>query len=671
MNPDQWTTRGSRSGTSALLFLATLLIVTGARAGQLSVAYCTQFNKTTSCGSCGSASTGMGLAYVGKTDNPCDIQHWIYNGVSCGPGEGELVDRANAYCASHGLPSPCTTHFNWAGDPWGRLVAEIDAGRPFVAHVYQYGYHHYVLVSGYSGSSVYISDSATSHLGWRSWGEFAGQWAQKNYDGIRFLIDRCQPKTCADVGAECGEVDNGCGGTADCGACGGQGSCNAKHRCNWYPKGHVDEASCGQIAGWAQDRDSPGQSLTIRIALDGAGASHAQLQLQADESRADLCSALGSCKHGFRAQVPMSFRDYATHSVHVYALDSTNSQPIEIDGSPTTFACHPPKGHLDSANCDGFRGWADDADTPADAIEVHIALDGVGYEDAQIVVTSNKPRADLCSALGSCNHGFVVPMPVFMRNSAAHRAQLFAKDTQGGAPVEVSGSPQSFRCDPPVIALSPSKGVLRPVASMAVFEAWRFSMLWDVAQYPDKALADYSTDENIPDEPRLIVADDDSSRVWLLDQQVRRQVPSQSAMAAWRFDSSLIETLNAAQVRKWRKGADLRVSPFLLKASGSSIYVLDSWFGYESRGGEDAVLRESQDTDPEPLLRTSGASVDDPVEGQGCTCRLSTSYPPDSPHWGLALGGVCLFLISRRRPRCSAERDGCEHSRSATRRNAP
>ncbi len=523
MNRRKRTNDGLKMGTSALVLLAALLCVSRARAGQLPVAYCTQFNKSTSCGSCGSASTGMGLAYVGGSDNPCDIQHWIYDGVSCGPGEGEIIDRANAYCSSHGLPSPCTTYYNWAGDPWGHLVAEIDAGRPFVAHVYQYGYHHYALVSGYSGSDVYISDSATSHLGWRSWGEFSGQWAQKNYDGIRFLIDRR----------------------------------------------------------------------------------------------------------------------------------------------------HAPTGHLDSANCDGFGGWVYDADTPGDAVEVHIAFDGAGYDNAQIVVASDKPRADLCGPLGSCNHGFAVPMPVSMRNSAAHSVAVFGKDTQGQGPAEISGSPQSFTCDPPSIALSPSQGVLRPVASMEVFEAWRFSMLWDVAQYPDKALVDYSIDEDIPDKPQLVRSDDGAAPVWLLDGQVLRHVPSPEALAAWRFDSGLIATQKAAEVQAWRKGADLRAAPFLLKGSGSSIYVLDSWFRYESRGGSDEVLRESRDQNPKPMLRSPVAASDDPEQANGCSCRTAASDSGNTGRWRLALGCAAFLLVTQSRRQGSLKLRRCKHPRSPTRRSAP
>lgn len=36
----------------------------------------------------------------------------------------------------------------------------------------------------------------------------------------------CEPKSCADVGAVCGTIDDGCGGTVQCGACGDGKTCN-------------------------------------------------------------------------------------------------------------------------------------------------------------------------------------------------------------------------------------------------------------------------------------------------------------------------------------------------------------------------------------------------------------------------------------------------------------
>jgi hypothetical protein len=460
----------------------------------------------------------------------------------------------------------------------------------------------------------------------------------------------CQWTTCAAHGAECGQIANGCGAMMDCGSCGDSGACEA-HRCNWFPKGHLDEASCGQIAGWAQDRNTADHIVTVRIGFDGEQASNARIQVHADQSRADLCAPLGSCNHAFKVDVPMSLRDYATHSVRVYAVDTGNGKAFEITGSPTSFACHAPTGHLDAADCDGFRGWVHDQDTPSSSLEVHIALDGAGFENAPIVLTADKARSDLCGPLGSCNHGFAIPMPVFMRNSVAHTVRVFGKDTQGGAPTQIAGSPKTFTCDPPTLALSPSQGVLRPITSMQVFDAWRFSMLWDVAQYPDKALLDYSTDEPFPAKPHLVRADDGSSYIWLLDNHVRRHVPSTDAMSAWRLDPASVTRTQASEILQWRRGSNLRAAPFLLKGSGDTLYVLDNLFRYESRESDDPVLRESDTQQPQQTLRQSPSAVDDPNDASGCTCRSSSPHLPIASDWMAALGCVSILPILFRRNR--------------------
>jgi hypothetical protein len=202
----------------------------------------------------------------------------------------------------------------------------------------------------------------------------------------------------------------------------------------------------------------------------------------------------------------MALRDYQSHHVSVFAIDTHSAGHVLLAGSPKTFACHPPTGHLDRIDCKGFAGWVHDSDTPAESIEVRIAFDNETFDQAQIVVTATKARQDLCTSVG-CNHGFDEPMPVFMRNSESHSVTVFAKDTQAGRPVPIAESPNAFRCDPPPLPASPPLGVLRPVSSMNVFHAWKFSMLWDVAQYADKALVDYTVQDSIPTKPQLARAE--------------------------------------------------------------------------------------------------------------------------------------------------------------------
>ena len=57
----------------------------------------------------------------------------------------------------------------------------------------------------------------------------------------------CTPKTCTEVGAECGKPKDGCGGTLDCGTCTGDLNCTADFRCKCDPKSCTQlGAECGE-----------------------------------------------------------------------------------------------------------------------------------------------------------------------------------------------------------------------------------------------------------------------------------------------------------------------------------------------------------------------------------------------------------------------------------------
>jgi hypothetical protein len=53
----------------------------------------------------------------------------------------------------------------------------------------------------------------------------------------------CQPATCASLGAHCGSVGDGCGGTLDCGGC-SQGICSSSNQCVCIPR-----TSCAGVCG--------------------------------------------------------------------------------------------------------------------------------------------------------------------------------------------------------------------------------------------------------------------------------------------------------------------------------------------------------------------------------------------------------------------------------------
>ena len=110
-----------------------------------------------------------------------------------------------------------------------------------------------------------------------------------------------------------------------------------------------------------------------------------------------------------------------------------------------------PRGWLDSVSCDGAYGWSQDEDTPQAANEVHLYVDGaagIGAWGGQ--VTANLYRADLCSAIGSCDHGFVWSIPAQFRDGKEHSLYAYGidttiKDTNNSI---LEGSPKTFKCSP-------------------------------------------------------------------------------------------------------------------------------------------------------------------------------------------------------------------------------
>ena len=103
------------------------------------------------------------------------------------------------------------------------------------------------------------------------------------------------------------------------------------------PRGYLDSASCEAIAGWAQDEDRPDEAIAVRLSFDGAR----EMDVVADESRDDLCEAIGSCAHGFSVAVPGGLRDGQPHTVQAFGLDAEGvfTQPLVGDGMTVT--CEP------------------------------------------------------------------------------------------------------------------------------------------------------------------------------------------------------------------------------------------------------------------------------------------------------------------------------------------
>jgi hypothetical protein len=125
---------------------------------------------------------------------------------------------------------------------------------------------------------------------------------------------------------------------------------------NQPPQGYLDEAGCTTIRGWAYDPDQKDTALDVQIYIDvGPGvAGAAPIATVADVHRDDLCTAIGSCEHGFELATPASLLDGQAHSVWALAVDASGSPETELAQSPASLSC--PDGGGGSSGSGGAPG---------------------------------------------------------------------------------------------------------------------------------------------------------------------------------------------------------------------------------------------------------------------------------------------------------------------------
>ncbi len=239
----------------------------------------------------------------------------------------------------------------------------------------------------------------------------------------------------------------------------------------------------------------------------------------------------------------------------------------------------PPRGYLDSADCTaGIQGWSQDQDQPSTTIDVDLYFDGpAGTKGAPSMrVVAGIKRSDLCTAIGSCNHGYDAPIPVGLRDGQAHTVYAYGIDTQSGPNTLLSGSPKKFTCANATPPLDSKAGVKRHVVDPASMKAWGFNSLTDVAPEPDAVVNAYPVSADWAATPELLQADDGTPEVWLIDGEVRRHVVSPASLAAWNQTAADVVKTAAAKVYAYPRGADLPTAPFLVVGTGPAVFVIDS-----------------------------------------------------------------------------------------------
>jgi hypothetical protein len=246
---------------------------------------------------------------------------------------------------------------------------------------------------------------------------------------------------------------------------------------------------------------------------------------------------------------------------------------VDETGLPFWVSDQLPHGWLDSAGCELVSGWAQDADEPSVAIDVHLYFGGPAGSGAVGVPTNaGIHRDDLCNAIGSCTHGFAVPSPLSLFDGQPHAVHAYGMGVSGGNHAQLAGSPSSLNCN----ATLPT-GVRRHVINPDSYAAWRLDGFFDQLPIAETEASKLPAGEDLPAVPTLVKADDGSPEVWVVDGNYRRHVPGPAVMTGWRFDWATIQSKPAAEVNALEVGPPWRGRPVLLSSEGA-IWLVDDAF---------------------------------------------------------------------------------------------
>jgi hypothetical protein len=233
----------------------------------------------------------------------------------------------------------------------------------------------------------------------------------------------------------------------------------------------------------------------------------------------------------------------------------------------------PPRGYLDGASCEAIAGWAQDEDRPDEVIGVRLSFDGGGRA---MDASADVPRDDLCDAIGSCAHGFSVPVPNAMRDGLPHTVEAFGLDAEGVFTQRLVGETMTVTCSAPAAPLAPGHGAIRHVTSAESLAAWGLGFI-DVLPVGDDVVAGYVKGEPMPAAPdvvRVAGGETEAETLYVVDLGVRR-LASAEALAAWKLDAAAAREVSAEELAALPEGAPLMGVAYALQGSGPEVYVID------------------------------------------------------------------------------------------------
>ncbi len=337
-------------------------------------------------------------------------------------------------------------------------------------------------------------------------------------------------------------------------------------------------------------------------------------------------------------------RDFSVHDSYVKTF-----LPIRYVGIEPCDA--PPEGWLDAVGCDKLSGWAYDVDDPAQAIDVHLYFGGPAGSGAPAVsVRAQVHRDDLCTAIGSCAHGFGLLPPLSLFDGQSHAVHAYGISVGGDNNAELSGSPKALSCP----ATLPD-GVRRHVINPDSLTAWKLEAFQDQLPAAEADVVALGQGPDLPAVPTLAKSDDGSPEVWMVDGEFRRHIPNPDVMAAWRLDWASIQTLPASEMKALSVGPPWRARPVMVEAENALWVVDDPMVVPEVDAGGSDAAETSGDAHAPDATGDAGSSVGSDAGGlphpehadDDSSCSVSM---PGIPLNGVRVWFVvALMVLSRRR----------------------
>ncbi|MEO6418857.1 MAG: hypothetical protein ABIP39_05590 [Polyangiaceae bacterium] len=423
--------------------------------------------------------------------------------------------------------------------------------------------------------------------------------------------------------------------------------CNRTDNAAWDPY----RSDCSGLVSWAWGLPAPGR-VTGQFA-----------PFQTDITHAIAASTLQAGDAVNNSDHIMIFKAWTVHDTqatfieepgcssaitHAHELTSNvtiSGNTIHVDYNGMTFtairngALLPPNkpsiGALDMASCATISGWAQDPDAAKTSISARLYFDapeGKTGGSGSITTAANVNRPDLCTKLGSCDHGFSVNAPMGVLDGAPHTVYAYGVDAAGN--LSLLGPAKTMTCAPPAI---PAPGVKRWITSSKILDAWKLSRLVDLAHEPKADVDAYPKGDDLPASPTVVVGDDGSPSVWVIDGAVRRHVVDPASLEVWQFAAV---KWPVAQVNALPEGQAWPATPFLIQGTGDpAVYMVDALL--PSAGGAPAAGPNADGTGPMASMADSNAGG-----GGGCATTRGTTTSGSA---GLVFASFAMLGLLRRR----------------------